>query len=1390
MQSPRSRQQPQNHHQSQLQSSSSNSQEVLVDLLANDYDVPRDQVSSWTPKAGGATCNVAAGLAKFGAKVSLISAFGVDELGDQLFELLSGKIIIWVLYNYFITLVGLGVNMEGVQRRPEPTRDVYVTRTSQGERQFVGFGQAADAYADCNIDPNKVPIEKIKSSTVVVTGTLGQAYELTSSAIQKTVSIAKKEEICVLIDVNWRPVFFKDPSSVKESITAFVSEADIVKLTDEEAEWMFGIDPQTAMNSPQQVFERLPKSRGVLVTAGEKGASYCFRTKTGIHSGWFPAFEVPAVDTTGAGDAFTSGFIYQLLHLGGLEGLLSTSENVDKAVRFACASGSLTVGAPGAIEGQPSRHEYIIVKLLIKPFDSDTCLICFRMKNSTACFPSRVLALPEPSIAFHRRFHVACSVHGKTERLQRPILRTRPTQLESEILSSSSFVDNLTHSAEKYDDVDRKMDEESTKTEVVLAEKLNSSSDHSKPVRILSRPAMKPRNGSSEDLSLKQFQRSESTFSGEAPNELRTLKNSLPTKLEKRPNLLLTTKGDSLITVSLMSRPQPLLEEISYPLVDREENSKAIVRDEALKEAFENTETKPALKPNALTGKMLTRPIQKPKPVLSSASMQSSEIQNTTRPLRIQGEADKDYRTDINSKNTTPVLEKPKQWSPKTADKPLIENQSSPPELIKKPTKKTESTNKTNISSINWPPQRKKHEQTVEQKQQQNVKKDKFEIKTDSESKLKKHGMIISNLVLIEMRRKARLERQEQRQSQLETAEKELIIEVGAEGMSVSHLAQLLAVDPTEVIKILFLKGIMVTVNQTLDMDSVKVVANEMEVLVTDKVEGDVTDQAKKEDMFLLNDEECISRPPVVTVMGHVDHGKTSLLDYIRKGNVAMSEAGGITQAIGAYTCSVKTENEDRLICFLDTPGHEAFSAMRARGAKVTDIAIIIIAADDGIQPQTKEAIDHAKAADVPLIIAINKMDAPGADPERIKRQLSEIELLPEEWGSKTPVVCISAKTGEGVQDLLEMITLVADIQLDLQANPHTNARGTIVEAHLDKRAGVVCTLLVQNGTLHVGDALVSGGSYGKVKSLSNERGVSVDEASPSIAVQVLGFNLLPSAGDVFQVCESESMARSQAEEEAQVLRQQYLAAASGGGSMVTLSSLASMEDEEQSLGLQKLNIVLKVDTSGSLEAIRNALSKFPQDSVAIRYLHAAAGEVTESDVNLASTADGVIFGFNVLISEQVASMAKQQGVEIHGYSVIYHLLDQVRELMEGKLSPQEDRVWIGRAQVKAVFGTGSQRVAGCRVLNGRLETGVFIQVIRSKEIIYEGMLSSLRRVKDSVNEVNADQECGVGCEEFAEWEEEDFIEAYLLTEKQATLETSQAVKAIDQQELQELIRC
>ncbi|GMH34204.1 hypothetical protein BSKO_02038 [Bryopsis sp. KO-2023] len=637
-----------------------------------------------------------------------------------------------------------------------------------------------------------------------------------------------------------------------------------------------------------------------------------------------------------------------------------------------------------------------------------------------------------------------------------------------------------------------------------------------------------------------------------------------------------------------------------------------------------------------------------------------------------------------------------------------------------------------------------------------------------------------------ENRRKARQQRQERRQARAqETQEREEIIEVGPEGMLVSELAGKLLETPADIIKTLFMKGIMVTMTQTLDMDTVKVIGLEYGVEVLEKGQVAIGDMAKKNVEFIDEDdiENLVLRPPVVTVMGHVDHGKTSLLDYIRSSSVADAEAGGITQAIGAYQCEIDVDDEEKTICFLDTPGHEAFSAMRARGAKVTDVAVIIVAADDGLQPQTREAVSHAKAADVPIIVAINKIDIQGANPERVKQQLGELELIPEEWGGKTPVIPISAKTGEGIDALLEVIVLMAEVELELMANPDRSARGTVVEADLDKRAGPIATMLVQNGTLKVGDIVVSGASVGKVRSLTSDRGSGSTEAGPSTAVRMLGLDCVPVAGDEFQVCETETEAREIAEKAAERIRQAYLAEVSGGGSMVTLSSLASMDDEVE--GIQRLNIVLRADTSGAVEAVKSALGQLPQDSVMLRYLHSATGDITESDITLASPADGVIMGFNVEPSEAILTSAKQKGVELRTYQVIYDLIDDIRSAMEGRIKSVDEKVPIGSAEVRAVFGTGSRAVAGCMVTDGRLEKGAVIEVRRKKKKpVFEGKLTSLRRVKDVVNTVEMGLECGVGCD-FMDWQEGDVIEAFTLVKKSLTLEEAHAPTAITLEELE-----
>jgi translation initiation factor IF-2 len=629
----------------------------------------------------------------------------------------------------------------------------------------------------------------------------------------------------------------------------------------------------------------------------------------------------------------------------------------------------------------------------------------------------------------------------------------------------------------------------------------------------------------------------------------------------------------------------------------------------------------------------------------------------------------------------------------------------------------------------------------------------------------------------VDSRRKARQNRKAERKQEALAAapQREDIFEVGPEGMSVPDLAEMLAVPAVDIVKKLFMKGLAVQVNSTLDPETVKLVGEEYGVDVLDVDEESVEDSAKKSRDFLAEDdvEDLQSRPPVVTVMGHVDHGKTSLLDFVRKSKVAAGEAGGITQSIGAYTCSVDGGEGEKAVTFLDTPGHEAFSAMRARGARVTDIAIIIVAADDGVRPQTLEAISHAKAAGVPIVVAINKVDKEGANPERVKQELTEVELVPEEWGGKTPMVSISAKKGTGVDELLETVLLVAELE-ELVANPDRAATGTVLEAQLDRKSGPVTTLIVQNGELKVGDSIAAGSAYGKVRSMRTSAG-DVNRIGPSMAAQVLGLNAVPQAGDEFEVFESETRARQAAEAVEDARRLERLSEMAGGGNMVTLSSLASMDDDSEEQTLQRMNIILKADASGSCEAVKAALSALPQDTVMLRYLLAAPGDITASDIDLALASGGMVLGFNVQPSEAVAAEAKKNGITLRTYSVIYDLVDDVRAAMEGRLRTVEEKVKVGEAEVKAVFGSGNRKAAGCLVTDGTLTKEAVIYVKRGKKTVFEGKLTSLRRVKDDVKEVPSGVECGIAAEGFRDWAEGDVVEAYDLVEKKLKLEEAHA---------------
>lgn len=603
------------------------------------------------------------------------------------------------------------------------------------------------------------------------------------------------------------------------------------------------------------------------------------------------------------------------------------------------------------------------------------------------------------------------------------------------------------------------------------------------------------------------------------------------------------------------------------------------------------------------------------------------------------------------------------------------------------------------------------------------------------------------------------------------------ILEVGEEGMPTEELAYNLATSEGEILGLLYSKGIKPDGVQTLSNDMVKMVCKEYEVEVIDAATVKVEEMAKKKEIFDEDDlDKLEDRPPVITIMGHVDHGKTTLLDHIRKTKVAASEAGGITQGIGAYKVQVPIDTKSQICVFLDTPGHEAFGAMRARGARVTDIAIIVVAADDGIRPQTNEAIAHAKAAGVPIVIAINKVDKDGANPDRVMQELSTIGLMPEDWGGDVPMVKISALKGENIDDLLETVMLVAELQ-ELKANPQRNAKGTVIEAGLDKSKGPVATFIVQNGTLKGGDVVVCGGAYGKVRALFDDKGKRVDEAGPSMPVQVIGLNNVPFAGDEFEVVESLDIAREKAEERAESLRSERLSEKAGDGK-ITLSSFASAVSGGTGLDLHQLNIILKVDLQGSIEAVRQALQVLPQDNVTLKFLLQATGDVSASDVDLAVASKAIIFGFNVRTPGAVKSYADNKGVEIRLYKVIYDLIDDVRKAMEGLLESVEEQVPIGSAEVRAVFSSGSGRVAGCMVTEGKVVEECGIRVTRKGKAVHVGVVESLRRVKETVKEVNAGLECGIGVEDFDDFEVGDILEAFNSVQKRRTLEEASASMA------------
>ncbi len=593
-------------------------------------------------------------------------------------------------------------------------------------------------------------------------------------------------------------------------------------------------------------------------------------------------------------------------------------------------------------------------------------------------------------------------------------------------------------------------------------------------------------------------------------------------------------------------------------------------------------------------------------------------------------------------------------------------------------------------------------------------------------------------------------------------AEKSKVVSI-PDKLSVRELADLLDVSPIEVMKMLISSGIMANINQTVDYDTAAIVATDLgfeiqqelpevaEEIAAPPEAPTVPEEAPLKEIYAQEaPEDMQPRAPVVTVMGHVNHGKTSLLDYIRHTNVVAGEAGGITQHTGAY----QVEHNGKKITFIDTPGHEAFTAMRARGAQVTDIAVLVVAADDGVMPQTTEAIDHARAANVPIVVAINKIDMSSADVEAVKKQLADLGLTVEDWGGKTIAVPVSAKDGTGIETLLEMILLVAEMS-DLRANPDRPAVGTVLEGKLDRSRGPTATLLVQNGTLSVGDNVVIGDIYGRIRAMFDDAGRKLKAASPSFPVVVLGLSDAPQPGDIFRVVSDEKTARAQAEERAEERRAYEQAPRRA-------LSLDEIYAQMQAGTAKELNVILKADVQGTLETVANSLGELGDEELKVSIIHQGVGNITESDVSLAVASEAVVIGFNVQAEPAARSMAEVEGIQIRYYKVIYRLIDDIDKALKGLLEPVYEEVILGHAEVRASFRASKLgRVAGVYVEDGAVKRNAQVRVLRDSEVIYDGAINSLRRFTEDVNEVPEGLECGVGLDGFTDFVEGDILEVY-----------------------------
>ena len=754
------------------------------------------------------------------------------------------------------------------------------------------------------------------------------------------------------------------------------------------------------------------------------------------------------------------------------------------------------------------------------------------------------------------------------------------------------------------------------------------------------------------------------------------------------------------------------------------------------------------------------KPKDEPKPAAPAPAPQQSQPVQSQQPAPRPQQNQPRPQGSFNNNNNRPAQQQNQR--PQFNQRPQPQNQQPHPQQSQPQQQAPQSQNAQNNAQqpAKQPQPERKRERRVIDTSAVTVNADRYDDRVDSlvservqnySSGKQKIGNKNKKQQAKKFGTKNRSEEQEKmRRLQLEIAKKAPLVVKIPDEITVGELASRMKKTAAEVIKCLLKNGVMASVNQTIDYDTAEFVAVELGCKVEREVV--VTIEEKLFDDHEDTADELVSRPPVIVVMGHVDHGKTSLLDYIRHAKVAAGEAGGITQHIGAYTVKVG----DQPITFLDTPGHAAFTEMRARGAMCTDIAILVVAADDGIMPQTIEAINHAKAANIPIIVAVNKMDKHGANPDRILTQLTEHGLTPADWGGETEVCKISAKTGEGIDDLLETVLLTAEM-LELKANPNRAGKGCVLEARLDKTRGPIATLLVQNGTLHQGDLIIAGTAVGRVRVMTNDKGLQVKDAGPSIPVEITGLTEVPAPGDEFNAVADERMARQLVEQRKQKIKDD----ANKLNQKVTLESLFSKLQEGE---MKELNLIVKADVQGSAEAVKASLEKISNDEVRVKVIHAGVGAINESDILLASTSNAIVVGFNVRPNDQAQAAAKRDKVDVRMYRVIYDAINEISDAMKGLLAPKFREAIIGHAEVRQTYKVSAiGTIAGCYVKDGKITRDASVRVLRDNIVIHEGKLGSLQRFKDSVKEVAAGYECGMSIEKYNDIKEGDIFECFVM---------------------------